>query len=118
MVKVNALPFLVDEQLVDVYVLQDAASMYLSGNVFSPCEGGLPPLAETRALFKRAWDMQHQWPERLLLPESLVHLTTFATTAKRSKVPVQVLPDGVFAVYVTDVQAAFHEHFAASTGAA
>ena len=116
--KASALPFMVEGQPCDVYVLQDAASMYLFGSVFAPCAVGQPRAQEVGALFKRAWDKGHQWPQKLLLPESVAPLRTFAAAAQRRGVPVEVLPDGALAVYITDVQAAFHEHFSGGGSAA
>jgi hypothetical protein len=118
-VKASDAPIHVDEGLFDVYVLQDAASMYLFGNVFVPSGSGTAPDEEVDSLLQGAWRATREWPNSLLLPDSIPPRSSFAVVAKRNRIPVEVVPESDLAIYINDVQAAFREHFGGEdTGAA
>ena len=107
----NRTPISIEGVPVAVYVLQDAGSMFLFGNVFAPWNGGSPRPAEAVALLKRAWAKKQQWPEKLLLPDTGVPVQAFAAAASSCGIPSEVLPASVFSVYSTEVQQAYEEHF-------
>ena len=112
-------PIRVDEGLFDVYVLQDAASMYLFGNVFVPSGTGTAPEEDVNSLFQGAWRAKHEWPKCLLLPDTIPPRSSFAVVAKRNRIPVEVMPESAFAIYINDVRSAFHDYFGGEeTGAA
>jgi len=108
-----------EEGLFDVYVLQDAASMYLFGSVFTPFGSGDAPEEEVDSLFQGAWRVKREWAKRLLLPDSIPSPNSFALVAKRNGIPVEIVPESTLASYIDDVQDGFREHFGgANKGAA
>jgi hypothetical protein len=118
-VKASEVPiFTEDEGLFDVYVLQDAASMYLFGTVFVPTGSGIASEQEVGVLFQSAWRAKREWPKRLLLPEGIPPIDSFAAVATRNQIPVEVVPKSALAIYINDVQAGFNEHFGGEKGAA
>jgi hypothetical protein len=118
-VKASDAPIRIDEGLFDVYVLQDAASMYLFGSVFTPSGSGNASEEEINSLLQGAWRTKHEWPKYLLLPDSIPSPSSFAVAAKRNRIPVEIVPESALAIYINDVQTAFREHFGGDeTGAA
>ena len=118
-IKASDVPISTDEGFFDVYVLQDAASMYLFGSVFTPFGTGDASEEEVNSLFQSAWRAKRQWPQRVLLPHSIPSPNSFATVAKQNQIPVEIVQESALAIYINDVQAGFREHFEGDeTGAA
>jgi hypothetical protein len=118
-IKASDAPIRVDEGFFDVYVLQDAASMYLFGNVFVPSGSATASEEEVNSLLQGAWRVKHRWPKCLMLPDSISPRSSFAVVAKRNRIAVEVVPESTLSIYINDVQAAFREHFGGEkTGAA
>ena len=110
-VKASDAPIRTDEGAFDVYVLQDAASMYLFGNLLVPSGSGAAAEEEVNLLLQGARRVKGEWPQSLLLPDSAPFRGSFAVVARRNRIPVKVVPESKLAFYVNDVQAAFREHF-------
>jgi hypothetical protein len=110
-IKASDVPISTDEGFFDVYVLQDAASMYLFGSVFTPLGTGDAPEEEVNSLFQGAWRAKQEWPKRLLLPDSIPSPNSFTMAANQNQIPVEIVPESALAIYVNDVQAGFREHF-------
>jgi hypothetical protein len=110
-IKATAKPIQVEGDPTEVYVLQDAGSMYLFGNAFAPYPNGNPQTQQVSRLFQNAWRKHSRWPTVLILPESLSGRLPFTEAAARNGIPLAVVPDTALAVYVSDVQEAFEEHF-------
>lgn len=104
-------PIEMDEGLFDVYVLQDAASMYLFGNVFAPSGSGTAPDEEVDSLLQEAWRAKRDWPQRLLLPDSIPPQSSLAVLPERKGIAVEFVPEIALAIYINDVQAGFREYF-------
>ena len=118
-VKASAAPVVTGEGLFDVYVVQDAASMYLFGTVFTPSGSGNASEEEFNSLLRRAWRKKREWPKRLLVPDSIPSPNPFSIVAKRHRIPVEIVPKAALAIYINDVQAGFREYFGSGeTGAA
>ena len=118
-VKASDAPIRVDGGSFDVYVLQDAASMYLFGNVFVPSGSDIAPEEEVNSLLQGAWRTKRVWPKCLLLSDCIPPRSSFAAVAERNRIPVEVVPESSLTIYINDVQAAFREHFGGGqTGAA
>jgi hypothetical protein len=110
-VKASDAPISTAEGSFDVYVLQDAATMYLFGNVLVPIGSAKASVEEFSSLLQSAWHSKRAWPRRLLLPETILPRKSFAAVAKRNEIPVEFVPESALALYINDVQAAFSEYF-------
>jgi hypothetical protein len=95
----------------DVYVLQDAASMYIFGTVLVSAGSSAAREEEIDELFQSAWRGKHAWPKRLVLSNSNPLVSSFAVAAERNGIAVEYVPNSALAVYTKDVQAGFSEHF-------
>ena len=94
-----------------MYVLQDAASMYLFGNVLVPTGSTTASEEEFNSLLQSAWHAKRAWPRRLLLPETILPRSSFAEVAKHNEIPVELVPESALALYINDVQSALSEYF-------
>jgi hypothetical protein len=110
-VKASDAPIRTDEGPFDLYVLQDAASMYLFGNLLVPSGSGAASEEEVNSLLQGARRAKGEWPQSLLLPDSAPFRGSFAVVARRNRIPLEVVPESELAIYMNDVQAAFREHF-------
>ena len=110
-VKANDSPVHTGEGPFDVYVLQDAASMYIFGNLFVPFGGGTAAEKEVNSLLQDGWRKKREWPQTILLSDSLPFRSSLAVVAKRNRISVQVVPESALAFYTSDVQAGFREYF-------
>ena len=110
-VKASDAPISTAEGSFDVYVLQDAASMYLFGNVLVPTGSATASEDEFNSLLQSAWHAKRAWPKCLLLPQTILPRSSFAEVAKRNEIPVELVPESALALYINDVRAAFSEHF-------
>src|SRR5450755_1412226 len=77
--RMNRLPVLVAEEELDIFVLQDAASMFIFGSAFASPGADCPPREEVSALFQQAWSQTQLWPEELVLPGRPSPKNIFAT---------------------------------------
>jgi hypothetical protein len=88
-IKINiAFIFVMDEPY-DIYVLLDAASEYIFGNVLSRADG-VPPEKDVANLFKKAWETKHQWAEKLILTEKSMATDVFRTQAEINGISVNI----------------------------
>lgn len=118
-VKASDAPVVTREGLFDVYVVQDAASMYLFGTVFTPSGRGNASTEEFNSLLERAWGKKREWPKRLLVPDSIPSPNPFSVVAKRHGIPVEIVSASALTIYINDVQSGFREYFGGGgTGAA
>jgi hypothetical protein len=76
----------------DVYLLMDAASTYVLGNVLSRVIDGAPNEKDLDDLFKNAWAAKKEWPEILILVENDTALNDFKRVAEINDIPVKILP--------------------------
>ena len=108
----NRLPVLVAEEELDVFVLQDAASMFIFGTAFAAPSAACPPMEEVTSLFGQAWSHTQLWPEELVLPGRPSRSNTFATVARSHGIAVRSVAEARMSFYIKDVQSSFEEHSA------
>jgi len=95
----------------DVYVLQDAASMYIFGTVLFPTGSGTGPQDEVDALFQNAWRGTRAWAKRVVLSNRNPLVRSFAVAAEHNGIAVEYVPESLLDFYTSDVQGGFSEHF-------
>ena len=66
--RINVAPMQIDGRAIDLYVLQDAASMFLFGNAFGPHGSDGPDVEEVEKLLESARGKRDEWPSELVLP--------------------------------------------------
>ena len=110
--RMNRLPLLVAEEELDVFVLQDAASMFIFGTAFGSPGAACPPMEEVTSLFGQAWSHTQLWPEELVLPGRPSRSNTFATVARGHGIAVRSVAEARMSFYIRDVQSSFEEHSA------
>jgi hypothetical protein len=111
-IKASQVPVRTDEEgSFDVYVLQDAASMFIFGTVLVSLGNSTAPEEEVEALFQTAWRGKRAWPKRLVLSNANPLMSSFALIAERNSIAVEYVPKSALSVYTDDVQAGFSEHF-------
>ena len=92
--RINQAPMQIEGQDVDLYVLQDAASMFLFGNLLAPHGADYPDAEEIEKLMMSAHKKRDEWPVELFLPGSHLSDNSFAKIAKKHGCS----KSGVFAV--------------------
>jgi hypothetical protein len=110
--RMNRLPVLVAEEELDIFVLQDAASMFIFGSAFASLGADCPPREEVSGLFQQAWSQTQLWPEELVLPGRPSPKNTFATLARSHGIAVRSVAEARMSFYIKDVQSSFEEHSA------
>ena len=83
-------PMIVQNESVDVYVLLDAASCYIFGQI--AYVGETPSRNEFNALFKRARKMQRSWPGKLYIPKQDPAEAIISETAVKAGIQIEVVP--------------------------
>ena len=115
--RMNRLPFVTPEGEFDVFVLQDAGSMFIFGSTFASHDADCPPSEDVVGLFGQAWARARSWPEELLLPGNPSSKNTFAATAREHGITVKAVAEARMSLYIKDVQSSFEEHSAQSRNA-
>jgi hypothetical protein len=110
--RMNRLPVLVAGEELDIFVLQDAASMFIFGSAFASPGADCPPRKEVTGVFEQAWSRMQQWPQELVLPGRLFSKNTFAAVARSHGIAVRSVAEARMSFYITDVQSSFEEHSA------
>jgi hypothetical protein len=107
--RINQLPVSNEDGEFDIFVLQDAGSMFLFGNAFAP-HGEYPSREAVVLLLEQAWSHHQEWPEELVLPGKPSSQNSFASVAREHGISVRAVAEARMAFYITDVQSAFEEH--------
>jgi len=107
--RINSLPIVVEDKEVDLYVLQDAASMFLFGNAFAPVGSDCPTLKEAERLMGSAQAKRDEWPNELLLPGKIETENSFAKVARHYGVIVRHVPESQLSFYIKDTQQGYEE---------
>lgn len=108
--RMNRLPFLVDGEQSDAFVLQDAASMFIFGSTFAPHGAECPAAGDASALLKQAWARRQEWPAELVLPGRPSTTNTFALAARERGLRVRAVAEARMSFYIIDVQSSFEEY--------
>jgi hypothetical protein len=109
--RANAAPLRTPEGAFDVFVLMDAASMYMLGTALVPVGAEAPSEQEAANLLQQGWQSRNEWPERLVLHGEPSAENGLARAAQWNGIPVVVASSQELAVYIEDVRGAFEEHF-------
>jgi hypothetical protein len=107
--RVNQLPVAAGDDTFDIFVLQDAASMFIFGHAFAPHGAESPSEADAAALMNEAWSRMQEWPEEIVLPGKSSPDNSFARVAKRNGVAVRNVAESTMSFYIKDVQTSFEE---------
>jgi len=108
--RVNQIPLSTSDGEFDIFVLQDAGSMFLFGNALA-CHGAECPSKEAVAvLLKQAWSHQQQWPDELVLPGRPSRGNTFASVAREKDIAVRAVAEARMSFYIKDVQFSLEEY--------
>jgi hypothetical protein len=110
--RINRAPLKVEGQAIDLYVLQDAASMFLFGNAFAPDGSDCPDLKEVRKLMGTAHAKRDEWPSELILAGSHGQENSFIKVAHEHGVAIRTVPESQMSFYIKDTQEAYEEFFA------
>ena len=114
--RVNRVPLITEGQEIDLYVLQDAASMYLFGNAFAPFGTDCPPLQDVENLLKSAYARKSEWPSELVLPGKPGLENSFSKAARSFGIVVRSVPESHLSFYINDTQEAYEEFLARDEG--
>ena len=107
--RVNQLPVPTGEGEFDIFVLQDAASMFLFGNAFAPSGAECPPEEAVARLLKQAWSRRREWPEEIILAGRPSLENTFTNVARRQGIAVRAVAEARMSFFIKDVQSSFEE---------
>ncbi len=76
----------------DIYVLMDAASEYIFGNVLLNTVNVVPEEEDIEILFKKAIAITSKWPNKLIMPEHSIAEDVFLTLAKKNGFTFSTVP--------------------------
>jgi hypothetical protein len=107
--RINRAPLNVGGQEINLYVLQDAASMFLFGNAFAPAGSDWPPAREVEKLLDSAYAKKDEWPSELVLPGNPEPENSFAMAARNRGINVRNVPESQLSFYIKDTQEAYEE---------
>ena len=113
--RINAAPIQVERQAIDLYVLQDAASMFLYGNVFAPHGADYPEASEVEKLMESAHAKRNEWPSEILLPGAHDPSNSFVKVAKQFGITVRFVPESQMSFYIKDTQEGYEEFLSRGT---
>ena len=107
--RINVAPMQVEGKAIDLYVLQDAASMFLFGNAFAPHGADGPAIEDVQKLLESARRKRNEWPTELVLPGKHGPANSFIQVAKREGVFVRTVPESHMSFYIKDTQEAYEQ---------
>ena len=113
--RINTAPMQVEGQAIDLYVLQDAASMFLFGNVFAPHGADYPDANEVEKLMASAHGNRDEWPSELILPGTHGPDNSFVKVAKKHGVAVRSVPESHMSFYIKDTQESYEQFLSRGT---
>ena len=109
--RINQAPLLVEGNAIDLYVLQDAASMFLFGNAFAAPGADCPDVKEVEKLLGSAYKKGSAWPSELVLPGTHRADNAFIKAAQQHGIAVRSVPESQMSFYIKDTQEAYEEFF-------
>ena len=108
--RINQRPIESGDGAHDIFVLQDAGSMFIFGTALGAANADGPPEAEAESLLQRAWSHREEWPEELIVPGHASGGNAFSRVAARIGITVRAVPEAKLSFYIKDVQTAFEEY--------
>ena len=112
--RINSAPINVEHKEVDLYVLQDAASMFLFGNAFAAAGTDYPEIKEVEKLLNSAYAKRNEWPTELLLPGNPGSDNALVKFARKHGVKVRGVPESQLSLYIKDTQEAYEDFLGGS----
>ena len=91
-VRINEEFMIVKDEPYDIYVLMDAASAYVFGNVLSKVVDEAPQEKDVEALFREAWAAKKEWAKKLIVPENSIAENVFRRQAEQNGLSVETVP--------------------------
>jgi len=113
--RINQTPIQTPEQSFDVYVLQDAASMFILGQTFASHDESEFDAEEVVQIMNSARNQTDGWPEELILIGVPQANNPFVAVARHHKIPVRTVSEGELSFYIKDVQEGFEEFLGAKS---
>ena len=107
--KATRTPVPIETGLANIFIVQDAASMYIFGNTFAPVEHESPDRGKAALLLRQCWEKKREWPKKLLLPQPISEDNGFVQAAHWNRIEVQCLPTDELDLYINDVQSSYEE---------
>ena len=110
-IRVNERFLFVKDEPYDIYVLIDAGSTYVLGNVLSRVGDEAPQEKDVKALFKKAWKAKNQWAEQLIVTENSKADDVFIKQAKKIGLSVRLVPVSELEPIVGPIKESFASSF-------
>ena len=114
--RINQTPLFAEGKAIDLYVLQDAASMFLFGNAFAPHGEDFPPLKDVKKLMASAHAKKNEWPSELVLPGKHASSNSFAKVAADNGIALRSVPESQMSFYIKDTQESYEEFLGRGEG--
>lgn len=109
--RVNQFPIQAEGAARDIFVLQDAASMFIFGTALARPDAQAPSQSDVNELLQRAWARREEWPEELVVPGRPSGENGFVRAAAAVGVALRAVPEARLSFYIKDAQSAFEEFF-------
>ena len=110
-IRVNEAFLLVKDEPYDIYVLMDAASTYVFGQVLSRAVNETPSEKDVEALFGKAWSAKSQWAEKLIVPEDFLAENVFRMQAEKNGLAFSSVPLSDLDPIISPLRASFAADF-------
>ena len=91
-IRINESFCFVQDEPYDIYVLMDAASTYVFGQVLSKVVDEVPHEKDVETLFKKAWAAKRQWPKRIIVPANDIAENVFRMQAEKNGLFFETIP--------------------------
>ncbi len=101
----------VKDEPYDIYVLMDAASTYVFGNVTVKVVDEAPQEKDVKSLLKEAWGAKRQWAKRLIVTEESAVEKAFIKEAKKQGLSAETVPLSELEPIVGDLRELFRSNF-------
>ena len=108
--RMNQVPVSAEDGAFDIFVLQDAASMFLFGTALAPHSAECPSREAVTALLQQGWAERQEWPQELVLPGKPSRKNAFVSVAREHGISVRSVAEARMSFYIKDVQSSFEEH--------
>ena len=89
----------------------DAASAYVLGHLISSVTDEAPHEKDVSNLFKEAWGVKRQWPEKLIVPEDDPAENVFKMQAEKNDLAFATVPLSDLSPIIRDLKELFASGF-------
>ena len=101
-------PLFVEDGEVDIYVLIDAGSGYIFGQLLY--DTPLPSAGELKAMLKRARKSQKSWPKKLIVPKEDPAIDILTNIAVSSKFDLEIVPTPKLEAMLSPIAEGLRKH--------